>query len=787
MANLVPNKDDLRIHFCYLFRHASAGVYVAHRAYTEGKPSQCISITATCVGQGDLVEDAMGAATSAANYAAPAVYCPPIAGFSTAKSAAEASLVEAYTLTVDCDQHPSESRKQLESCLGPATVVVATGGEWLDPDTGEVEEKCHLHWRLIKPATGAALVELKAVRRLAAEKVGGDMTGASPVHCFRAPGSWHRKGAPKLARIISNGPEIEIGLDDARERLEEMPLAPWVTPKTGSSTKTGQGVGNDKDLDDIYEGIQSGRSYHNGLVSLSARWTGAGMHPGAVETNLRALMDASIGPRDARWHDRYEDIPRIVESAADKFGERWPDPQPLPNVLPPVMAFDPAMLPQPLRPWAMDIADRMQCPPDYVAVSTMVAAGSVIGRRVGIRAQENTDWTEVPNLWGMIVGRPGVMKSPATSHALKPMRRLDANAADRNAEAKRFHEVALADHKPGDGPKPSPPAYQRYIVNDTSYEALGVVMADNPNGVMVYRDELVSLLKPLGRDDHAAARGFFLTAWNGNEGYTFDRIMRGHVHIEACCLSLLGATQPGKLALYLQDAMQGGAGDDGFAQRFGLLVWPDVAPNWKDIDREPDGEARRTANFVFDRLDALDPAKIGAQKDDFDPIPYLRFAPDALEAFRLWRGGLESRLRRGELHDAMVSHLNKYRGLIPKIALIVHLAEGAIGPVSLKALQSALLWAEYLETHAERAYACVTSAKMSGAGLLLGKVRGGYLPSPFTARDVYGKGWSGLGDSKLVAEALQILVEYEWLREAVLRTGGHPKTTYTINPKAQLT
>ena len=465
-------------------------------------------------------------------------------------------------------------------------------------------------------------------------------------------------------------------------------------------------------------------------------------------------------------------------------GDQWPDPKPLPNALPPVMPFDPAMVPQSLRSWVMDIADRMQCPPDYVAVSALVAAGAVIGRRVGIRAQENTDWTEVPNLWGMVVGRPGVMKSPAMGHALKPMRRLDAEAAKENAILKENYEADLAAHKPADGPKPVKPAYRRYIVNDPTYEALGEVMAANPNGVMVFRDELVSLLKPLARDDNAAARGFFLTAWNGNEGYTFDRIMRGHVHIPACCLSILGATQPGKLASYLQDALNGGSGDDGFAQRFGLLVWPDVARGWKDIDREPDGEARRSANFVFDKLNQFDPVGIGAHIDDYDPIPFLRFAPDALTEFRLWRDGLEQRLRGSELHDAMASHLNKYRGLIPKLALIVHLTEGAGGPVSLKALMTALTWAEYLETHAARAYACVTSAKLSGARLLLAKVKTGHLPNEFTARDVYGKNWSGLGDAKLVAEAMQVLVDHDWLGEDIIKTGGHPKTTYTTNPKA---
>jgi hypothetical protein len=51
------------------------------------------------------------------------------------------------------------------------------------------------------------------------------------------------------------------------------------------------------------------------------------------------------------------------------------------------MPFDMSFLPAALAPWISDIAKRLQCPPDYVAISAVVALGSVIGRRVGIKPQ----------------------------------------------------------------------------------------------------------------------------------------------------------------------------------------------------------------------------------------------------------------------------------------------------------------------------------------------------------------------------------------------------------------
>ena len=99
--------------------------------------------------------------------------------------------------------------------------------------------------------------------------------------------------------------------------------------------------------------------------------------------------------------------------AAPARVRRWPNPKPLPNGLAPVDPFQFEFMPDALAPWIEDIADRLQCPPDYAGVAAMTALGSVIGRRVGVKPQEKTDWTEYANLWGGFIGRPGMLKSPA--------------------------------------------------------------------------------------------------------------------------------------------------------------------------------------------------------------------------------------------------------------------------------------------------------------------------------------------------------------------------------------
>lgn len=506
-----------------------------------------------------------------------------------------------------------------------------------------------------------------------------------------------------------------------------------------------------------------------------------------------------------------EKLEFFVSSVSDRHshlsgrGREWPEPKPLPDGLAQVAGLDMASLPESVAPWVADIADRMQCAPDFVAVSAMVALGATLGRKIAVRPQRRTDWIEVPNLWGCIVGRPGMMKSPAMSEALKPLHRLDALAREAHADALKahagkveLHKLALDEAKnaarkalkaggevrPLDIEKPEQPKAHRYVVNDTTYEALGEILADNPNGVLAFRDELVSLLKTLDREEYCAARGFFLTAWNGTQGYTFDRILRGKTHIEAACLSLLGSTQPGRLAEYIRRAVTEGAGDDGLIQRFGLLVWPDQDPEWREADRYPDSDAREAAWRTFEILDELVTDAIGAERDRFDTLPFLRFDECAQGDFADWRRDLERRLRKSaDMSPALESHLAKYRKLVPALALISHLADGGTGQISQTALGRALAWAEYLETHARRAYGAGIAGEAAAKTILV-RIRRRDLQGGFGARDVRRKEWSSLTDNDLIKAGLELLADFDWIVPQMTKTLGRPRTVYAINPRA---
>jgi Protein of unknown function (DUF3987) len=184
---------------------------------------------------------------------------------------------------------------------------------------------------------------------------------------------------------------------------------------------------------------------------------------------------------------------------------------------------------------------------------------------------------------------------------------------------------------------------------------------------------------------------------------------------------MLGGIQPGRLRSYLADALKDGPSNDGLIQRFQLLVWPDIEPKWKYVDRAPDPASEATAARVFRNLVAV---------DSEGPMRF-RFAPDAQELFIEWLARLESRVRGEEHHPALVSHLSKYRKLMPALALLFELADcAAAGPmsveggssdadqclrVSLEHARLAAAWCEYLESHARRIYSCITTPQMRAA------------------------------------------------------------------------
>ena len=157
----------------------------------------------------------------------PAAFCPPVATFRDARSArgywaaTKHDVANGPALSADADTAPQATRAALVALLGPPTLEVASGGMWLDPETGELQDKLHMHWRLTAPTrTPEDHKRLERARRLAAELTGADRTNVPLSHPLRWAGAVHNKGEPRHARIVAET-DREVDLDSALEALEK--------------------------------------------------------------------------------------------------------------------------------------------------------------------------------------------------------------------------------------------------------------------------------------------------------------------------------------------------------------------------------------------------------------------------------------------------------------------------------------------------------------------------------------------------------------------------------------
>jgi len=536
------------------------------------------------------------------------------------------------------------------------------------------------------------------------------------------------------------------------------------------------------------------------------QWVNGG--PAHVETIPERLLDAVAAIRQSKTAGMTE-----TDGA-------WPEPKPIIAELKPVPDFDPdTLLPNALRPWIMDEAGRMPCPPDFIAAAALVALGSIIGARCAIKPKARDNWLIVPNLWGGIVGDPSAKKSPAWGAALKPVDRLIAKALEAHTAALSDYEtekvvfdahkdaiegrIKEAAKKPSKGDPasiakelrthgeqaPDAPTLRRYKTNDSTVEKLGELLRENPAGLLVLRDELVGLIATWEREGREGERAFFLEAWNGNQSFDTDRIGRGHISIPNLCASIFGGIQPDKLTVYLELAAHALA-NDGMLQRFQLLVYPDAC-RWEWRDRAPDKVARDAAFGVFEALADFDPVAWGAAPaDDSAKFPHFRFDDEAQAVFIEWSGDMHRARMPNEDEPIIRQHLAKFDKLFPALALDFHLvdcaAHGVCGPVSKEAALRAGAWCEYLEAHARRCYGLLKDDGLRAAQALAAKLERGALEDGFTLRDVRRNQWRSLTTDDAIQAALDWLEDEDWLRsEATGGTGpgsGRRTLRYRIHP-----
>jgi len=374
-------------------------------------------------------------------------------------------------------------------------------------------------------------------------------------------------------------------------------------------------------------------------------------------------------------------------------------------------------LPEPTRNFVVAGSKAIGCDPCYVALPQLIVLASAIGNTRRLRLKSS--WSAPPILWGAIVGDSGTAKSPAFALVMRPVQQYQQKAIKRYANAVKSYEVELVryekalsqwkrDGDSSDAPPENPvaPQPERFIVSDTTVEAIVPVLLANPRGVLMSRDELSGFFGSLDR--YAGGKGgadaaFWMETYFG-ACVVVDRKtgpMRT-ISVPSASVCLCGGIQPGVLRRALGVEHR----ESGLAARLLLCCPPRKAKRWTDAEVAPETEAEFAQ--LLGRLYGLLP--IVNDDGEMQPVA-VGMTP---EAKTLWEAYYNANGREQvDLTGDLAAVWSKMEECAARLALVIHLTRCAAGDPTLQSVDlvdaasmtSGIKLAEWFKQEARRVYA----------------------------------------------------------------------------------
>ena len=264
--------------------------------------------------------------------------------------------------------------------------------------------------------------------------------------------------------------------------------------------------------------------------------------------------------------------------------------------------FPVSVLPEPLCSFVSCAAKAFGCDPVFFVLPILSILGSAIGNTRHIRLK--LSWQEPPIIWTAVVAESGTLKTPAFKLVLKPLRALQDRAFEEYECERKEYEVELLKYDkkliawrratgmdtdpPEKPPKPEP---VRYLVNDTTVEALAPILLANWRGVLDARDELAGWIGSFDRYSNGKTRAD-ASNWlsmHSAEGIIVDRKTGDppRINVPHAAVSVTGGIQPGVLRRILTMEHR----DAGLLARFLVAMPPRQVKRWSEAVVPPAIEA----------------------------------------------------------------------------------------------------------------------------------------------------------------------------------------------------
>ena len=218
---------------------------------------------------------------------------------------------------------------------------------------------------------------------------------------------------------------------------------------------------------------------------------------------------------------------------------------------------------------------------DFTSASFLTVFAAAMGNTWSVRFM--TGWVSRPIIYMVLVGSPSCGKTPPLQQAVAPLLKLDGEYdmiyCKEMETYRRWERMSAKQRERHSLPEEMKmPQRKCHVVVDSTVEALIGALRDNPRGVLIYKDEIDSLLSNFNRYN-GSDEGYFLSLFSGTPFKYSRKSNNEHIFLANPYCSIIGTTQPGRLG----EQFGGKRMMNGFSSRF-LKVYPEIdkMPSWND-------------------------------------------------------------------------------------------------------------------------------------------------------------------------------------------------------------
>ncbi len=337
---------------------------------------------------------------------------------------------------------------------------------------------------------------------------------------------------------------------------------------------------------------------------------------------------------------------------------------------------------------------------EYTIASLLMAASTAIGNAVSIRIKGG--WTSSPMLYLILVGRPGMGKTPPLDFAFHPIQKRDTEQTRKYMKEKEIYDAAVdgkRSNKDDDIDLPPKPVLRRTMISDFTPEAMMHALNDNQRGIVLYVDEIMGMFNSVNQYNRGQLIEQLLTAFSGKPLNILRCNMPVPIHIEQPFINIVGTMQTTRV----HELIEKGYKDNGLLDRI-LFVYPS---SQKITDWMVDAES----TSLFGRYSAWWEGIVNKLQDlpfSIDEITgntnqtMLQFSADASRHFIKWRNDAIHAVNAIEDDSLVDSRIMKTPMITARIALVVQLLRWACGDadkdhVDITSVKSAIALSEYFE------------------------------------------------------------------------------------------